>query len=895
MKIQFAATLFFLSVSYHLYAQTGVAINTNGADPDNSAMLDVSSTSKGLLVPRMTFEQRNTITSPAKGLLVYQNDSIEGFYYFDGTIWTRLASGTFTESDPLVKAVNGLVKSNGTTISAATAGTDYLTPTGSAANLTNFPTLNQHTTGTASNVTGTISIEHGGTGQITKTAAFDALSPMTAAGDLIFCGTNGTGTRLAAGTAGQFLKMNAGATSPVWSSQSLTNFTESNYTYNSETGVRLLATHAANDVNLVLSPKGQGAIQAQASDGTSAGGNNRGIGAIDFQMNRANATQVASGTVSAIIGGERNTASSNDAFVGGGYGNTAGGARSAILGGTSNTTNGYNTFIGGGVGNTAPSYAETAFGSYATTYSAASIYSSIGTDRLFVVGNGTADASRSNALSILKNANTIIGGSLTINGNGTPFAFPTGRGTSGQCLITDGNGTTSWYTLPAYLTSYTETDPVWTTATANYYTKANMQTSGSAQLHFNNLTNKPNTVSGYGITDAMTTAHAANGITSTNISNWNTAYGWGSHTGLYRPISYVPSWSEITGNPFSISSPSNNQLLKYNSTTSKWENWTPNYLTSYTESDPVVKAVNGLVKANGSAISAAVSGTDYLAPGQAVTAVTGTGPIISSGGTTPAISISPATTLAAGSMSAADKTKLDGINGSETKLTAGTNVSITGSGTLASPYVVQSAQAPGTAAGQMQYWNGTTWVTIAPGTNGQILEFSNGVPTWVNKNLSNLSVGDSYQGGIIAYFLQSGDPGYDANVRHGIIAAPGDQSAGIQWYNGSYNYTMASYSSLGYGNSNTNTIVASQGAGSYAARLCYDLVLNGYSDWFLPSRDELSKLYQNRTAIGGFSNGSYWSSTEYNDDWAITYDFNSGIWNTIIKENTYYVRAIRSF
>lgn len=53
-----------------------------------------------------------------------------------------------------------------------------------------------------------------------------------------------------------------------------------------------------------------------------------------------------------------------------------------------------------------------------------------------------------------------------------------------------------------YLKVFTETDPLWIAASSNYYTKSNMQTSGSAQLHFNNLTNKPTTIAGYGITDA---------------------------------------------------------------------------------------------------------------------------------------------------------------------------------------------------------------------------------------------------------------------------------------------------------------------------------------------------------------------------------------------------------
>jgi len=198
------------------YAQTGVAINTTGAEPDNSAMLDVSGSDKGILIPRMTETQRTAIGSPAKGLLVYQNDGTEGFYYYTGSSWTRMANGIFTETDPVVKAINGIVKSDGTTISAAIAGNDYLAPTGSASGLTNFPALNQNTTGTAANVTGVVAIANGGTGQSAKTAAFNALSPMSAAGDIIYGGTAGTGTRLAKGTAGQVLTMNAGATAPVW-------------------------------------------------------------------------------------------------------------------------------------------------------------------------------------------------------------------------------------------------------------------------------------------------------------------------------------------------------------------------------------------------------------------------------------------------------------------------------------------------------------------------------------------------------------------------------------------------------------------------------------------------------------------------------------------------------
>jgi hypothetical protein len=62
---------------------------------------------------------------------------------------------------------------------------------------------------------------------------------------------------------------------------------------------------------------------------------------------------------------------------------------------------------------------------------------------------------------------------------------------------------------------------------------------------------------------------------------------------------------------------------------------------------------------------------------------------------------------------------------------------------------------------------------------------------------------------------------------------------------------------LGTGNANTNTVVSNQGAGNYAAKLCSDLVLGSYSDWYLPSKDELNKLFLNKTAIGGFANNYY--------------------------------------
>jgi hypothetical protein len=164
-----------------------------------------------------------------------------------------------------------------------------------------------------------------------------------------------------------------------------------------------------------------------------------------------------------------------------------------------------------------------------------------------------------------------------------------------------------------------------------------------------------------------------------------------------------------------------------------------------------------------------------------------------------------------------------------------------------------------------------------------------------------LKVGDSYQGGIIFYIFVSGDLGYVAGQTHGLIAATSDQSTGIAWITGGSTQTTVNgltKSTLGKGQANTNYMIAQTGYTGGAAKVCdnYSITANSvtYSDWYLPSKEELNKLYLQKTAVGGFTSGWYWSSSEGSN--SIAWIQNSiGVQGYLNKANASLVRAVRTF
>lgn len=158
-----------------------------------------------------------------------------------------------------------------------------------------------------------------------------------------------------------------------------------------------------------------------------------------------------------------------------------------------------------------------------------------------------------------------------------------------------------------------------------------------------------------------------------------------------------------------------------------------------------------------------------------------------------------------------------------------------------------------------------------------------------------LKIGDRYQGGIIAYFFQKGEKGFVAMEFHGLIAAPFDQSSGIMWNKREYKEIKNTGRKIGTGLSNTIAIVESQGSGTYAAKICLDLVIDQYNDWFLPCIDELKRIYNNRLLIGGFCNNFYWSSSQNGGNTAQNLNFADGTNGNNYRIQQFCVRAARTF
>lgn len=146
-------------------------------------------------------------------------------------------------------------------------------------------------------------------------------------------------------------------------------------------------------------------------------------------------------------------------------------------------------------------------------------------------------------------------------------------------------------------------------------------------------------------------------------------------------------------------------------------------------------------------------------------------------------------------------------------------------------------------------------------------------------------LGQNYAGGIVFYV--------DGTGEHGLVCTTTDQGS-YPW--GCEGTSIATGTALGSGATNTAAILASCGTANIAAQVADSLVLNAYSDWFLPSTGEISLMYSNLAAqgLGGF--GSYYlSSSQVDARDAYLYSFGSGYSLNYPKSGTMSVRAVRAF
>lgn len=222
-------------------------------------------------------------------------------------------------------------------------------------------------------------------------------------------------------------------------------------------------------------------------------------------------------------------------------------------------------------------------------------------------------------------------------------------------------------------------------------------------------------------------------------------------------------------------------------------------------------------------------------------------------------------------------------------------------GTLNTDYTITSGGAITDNSVTLKYITfGSKTVTINYTENGCTAASA----TSSTATMVSVTSGDLYGGGKVVKILVSGDPGYVAGQIHGQIAALADQSTGIEWITGGSTQTTwngNTSTAFGTGQANTNFMKAQAGYTGGAAKICDDYINTDtgtgvYTDWYLPSSDELAILCASYSQIGGFTSDKYWCSSEYTDGSNArknTFYFCNTGWD--LKASLRYVRAVRSF
>jgi len=155
-------------------------------------------------------------------------------------------------------------------------------------------------------------------------------------------------------------------------------------------------------------------------------------------------------------------------------------------------------------------------------------------------------------------------------------------------------------------------------------------------------------------------------------------------------------------------------------------------------------------------------------------------------------------------------------------------------------------------------------------------------------DILTVEIGDEVFGGIVFYMSE--------DLKTGLVVSTNDQSNSANWGCQGNLIDGANNDQIGSGLQNTLNIISDCSQNNIAAKICSELTLNGYDDWYLPSKDELNLIFTNlhSQGLGNFSS-IYWSSSQYSDFFAWIQNFNGGSQNYDGKYANRQVRAVRSF
>jgi len=471
-------------ISIFLFSATagaqGVSFNTTGLPADGSAMLDVASTTKGLLAPRMTAAQVAAISAPATGLLVYQTDGTAGFYYYSGAAWTALSGGgsggwSLTGNAGTLPGTNFI----GTTDSEALQFRVNNTwagqiSTGSTGNTAYGINTLQSATGNNNTATGYNSLAANTTGTDNTATGYNSLAANTAAGSTAYgsqslaANTTGAGNT-ATGcqslysniTGGQntangfqcLISNTAGAANTAMGYESLkSNTTGSANTANGYESLISNTTGGANTANgyesLSSNTTGIGntATGVQSLNSNTTGNVNTANGYVSLNSNTTgtNNTAIGSSSLNQNTTGSFNTANGSGSLQTNttGSNNTANGYQSLLFNtaGSNNTATGYQSLFSNTTNdNTAYGYQSlysNATGSNNTAYGYLSLHSNTtGFDNTALGNNANVGSGALTNAMALGNGATVSSSNTVVVGNSSVTSI---GGQVGWTTISDG-------------------------------------------------------------------------------------------------------------------------------------------------------------------------------------------------------------------------------------------------------------------------------------------------------------------------------------------------------------------------------------------------------------------------------------------------------------------------